>query len=351
MSKFFKTFILLLALVFTVSLVSCKKQHHQRGETMKFVTLCRVGTTPVKNQGNSDLCWLFGMLGTIESEHIMRGDSVNLSPEYVFRKMLVLQGTRDFLARGKRKISLRGMAPMLIHYIDDCGVIPYDSYFNSNRKINYPVLVNKVEKLAEGASELTSFSTRLNELLDKELGPLPGIVAMGGMQYTPREFAHSVCTRDEYMGVTSFTHHPFGLKFCLEVPDNAMHDSYLNVPIDTLMERIEQALFAGHPVCWEGDISEPGFDWARGTATLLQHISDLSQDERQHEFETRQTTDDHVMVIVGMARDLSGREYFIMKNSWGASNAYKGYMFMSTDYARLKTVAVVMTREAWGEIL
>lgn len=315
---------------------------------MQFVTLCRIGTTPVKNQGNSDLCWLYGMLATIESEHIMRGDSVNLSPDFVFRNVLEYLGTRDFLSHGKQEIALRGMAPMLIHYIEDSGVIPYDAYFNGDRKINYPVLNNKVHKLAESSTELKSFKSRLHQLLDDAIGPLPGIVAMGGMQYTPIEFAHSVCLRDEYMGVTSFTHHPFGSEFCLEVPDNVMHDSFLNVPIDTLINHIEQALFAGHPVCWEGDVSEPGFDWQRGTATLPQQSSDVTQEERQHEFEMRMTTDDHVMEIVGMARDLSEKEYFIAKNSWGPSNVYKGYMYISKDYARMKTIAVMMTRQAWG---
>lgn len=348
MTKYTKAIIPILALILVFSLVGCNSPHRPKDGARKFVTLCRVATTPVKDQGNSDLCWLFGMLATIESEHIMRGDSVNLSPEYVFRKMLVLQGTRDFFARGTRAISLRGMAPMLIHYLDDTGVIPYDSYFNPDRKINYPILVNKVQKLAESSSQLTSFTTRLNDLLDREIGPLPGVVAMGGMEYTPREFAHSVCMSDEYVALTSFTHHPFGMEFCLEVPDNAMHDSFLNVPIDTLMERVEQALFSGHPVCWEGDISERGFDWQRGLAVLPPHQDKVGQDERQHEFETRQTTDDHVMEIVGMARDLSGKKYFIMKNSWGASNVYKGYLFMSLDYARMKTIAVVMTRTAWG---
>lgn len=343
-----KVFPFLLSIVFVFSLTGCRQKSKSKGEARQFVTLCRVSTTPVKNQGNSDLCWLYGMLATIESEHIMRGDSVNLSPDFVFRNILGELGTRVFLSHGKQQIALRGMSSMLVHYIEDSGLIPYDAYFNGSRKINYPVLCNKVQKLAGSSTDLKSFRSRMDELFDDVIGPLPGTVAMGGMQYTPREFAHSVCLPDEYMGATSFTHHPFGSEFCLEVPDNVMHDSFLNVPIDSLIGHIEQALFAGHPVCWEGDCTEPGFDWGQGIAVLPQPTADTSQEERQHEFEERQTTDDHVMELVGMARDLSGKEYFIAKNSWGPSNIYKGYMYISKDYARLKTVAVMMTRQAWG---
>ncbi|MFW5544861.1 MAG: cysteine protease, partial [Prevotella sp.] len=143
-----KIFPFLLSIIFVFSLTGCRQKSKSKGETRQFVTLCRVSTTPVKNQGNSDLCWLYGMLATIESEHIMRGDSVNLSPDFVFRNILGELGTRVFLSHGKQQIALRGMSSMLVHYIEDSGLIPYDAYFNGSRKINYPVLCNKVQKLA-----------------------------------------------------------------------------------------------------------------------------------------------------------------------------------------------------------
>ena len=113
------------------------------------------------------------------------------------------------------------------------------------------------------------------------------------------------------------------------------------MPVDTLMARICSALKAGHAVCWEGDVTEPGFSFARGTAELPLRTP-CTQEQRQKEFEARLTTDDHCMALTGMARDRRGRLYFIAKNSWGTDNPYGGMMYLSEEYVRMKTIAVVM---------
>ncbi len=347
MKKYFSCLLVLLTLF-----VSChespKVTQEGRGDAgRRFTVLCRVGTTPVKDQGQSDLCWVYGMLATIESEHIMRGDSVNLSADYVTRQLLRWQTAQSYLSKGRKKINLRGMMPMLVRLIDDHGVEPYDTYCRLDSTINYRVLSRRLEQKARTASSLTGLYKATDDLMDEQIGLLPNIIAMGGAQYTALEFAHSVCSPGEYIALTSFTHHPFGQRFALEVPDNHAGDLFLNIPIDSLMLHIRSALVHGHPVCWEGDISEPGFDWPSGLATLPPAQHPCTQKERQRAFETLQTTDDHVMELVGMARDPEGTPFFIAKNSWGTDNAGRGYIYLSEDYVRLKTIAVMMTREAF----
>jgi len=182
----------------------------------------------------------------------------------------------------------------------------------------------------------------VNDLLDSTIDFMPKFVFMLGAEYTPLEFAHSVCQKDEYQAFTSFTHHPFHEPFVLELADNQMNDAFMNVPIDTLMNRIDSSLRAGHPVCWEGDVSEPGFSFKKGIATI--DVSSDVQSLRQEQFEQFKTTDDHCLVLVGIARDEKNEKYYLAKNSWGTHNVYGGFMYLSENYVKLKTIAVMIRR-------
>jgi len=265
----------------------------------------------------------------------MRGDSVNLSPDYVARMYLSEQANRRRLLPNKivqkeAGTTTRGMCTMALDLIQTYGLQHYDAY-RHKPDMDYNVLCRKLDK-----------DNDAEKLLDKYIGPLPNQVFMLGALYTPLEFAHSVCTDDEYVALTSFTHHPYGQRFPLEVPDNYFHDTFLNVPLDTMMNRIVQSLRAGHPVCWEGDTSEPGFLFGEGYAVLKNEKKKVTAERRQASFEARRTTDDHVMEIVGLAHDQHGRCFFLCKNSWGTANRYHGFMFLSENYVRMKTIAVVL---------
>ena len=317
-------------------LVSCGQQRSRVDiPKEKFTIDLRLPTTPVKDQGSSSLCWVYGMLATLETEHIMRGDSVNLSPDYVARMYLSEQANRRRLLPNKivqkeAGTTTRGMCTMALDLIQTYGLQHYDAY-RHKPDMDYNVLCRKLDK-----------DNDAEKLLDKYIGPLPNQVFMLGALYTPLEFAHSVCTDDEYVALTSFTHHPYGQRFPLEVPDNYFHDTFLNVPLDTMMNRIVQSLRAGHPVCWEGDTSEPGFLFGEGYAVLKNEKKKVTAERRQASFEARRTTDDHVMEIVGLAHDQHGRCFFLCKNSWGTANRYHGFMFLSENYVRMKTIAVVL---------
>ncbi len=264
-------FLLILPLV----LMACGEKHEE------FTVEVLNSFTPVKNQGHSELCWVYAMLSAIETEHIMRGDSVHLSVAWVERMM-----ETDTLVE-----SQRAMGITLVHLIERHGLVPYDAMRESDEI-------------------------------------LPHYAFMLGERYTPLEFAHSVCAPGEYVGVGSSGMNAYGEWFEPRVKDNWEHNKLLNLQADSLVRITERAVREHHGVCWEGDISEQGFDWERGVARLA--------------IMNGPTTDDHCMAIVGLARDAKGKPYFVMKNSWGTKNPYDGLMFMSYGYFKKKTIAVFL---------
>ena len=324
---------------------ACGRPAPRRVMENRYKTDAFVKQTPVRNQGRSSLCWAYAMLGTIESERLMLGDSVNLSVDYLARMLLKEQAREVFFAGGRKRVSLRGTASMALRLLERYGMLHDDSYHG--RQVNYDVLERKVQLAASRSVSLSETDRLVDELLDTEVGFMPRFVFFKHAEYTPREFAHSVCLPHEYLSLTSFTHHPYGHSFVLEIPDNQYRDTFMNVPLDTLVSHVKRALQAGHPVCWEGDVSEPGFSFAQGVAMLPNETVKVTPAERQRQFETLKTTDDHCMVLVGLAHDEHGKSYYIAKNSWGKRNPFGGYMYLSDNYLRLKTVAVYMSQAAY----
>jgi hypothetical protein len=327
----------ILALLFA----SCSR--HETTKPYAFHNDVLLKTTPVKDQGKSELCWDYAMLATIETERLQLGDSVNLSPDYLARLWLQDQARTYYLTRGRVKVTLRGMMPMTLHLMERYGIQPFDSYHPFGA-ISYIALTKASMQVARASTSLRRLDDRLGDLLDKQIGYLPPTLFMLGMGYTPKQFAQSIYLPGNYVALTSFTHHPFGKPFVMESPDNRMLDSFYNIPIDQLMKTIISTLRHGHPVCWEGDISESGFDFYRGIAVLTNEDHKTTQQERQRAFEQFQTTDDHCMELCGLAHDRHGRLFFIAKNSWGTQNPYGGFMYLSYNYVRMKTIGVMVKR-------
>ncbi len=327
------------------SLWSCNsKSEHSNEEEYYFKTEVIHKTTPVKDQGNSNACWAYAMLSMIESEHLAVEDSVNLSPTFVERMRMNEEAIKYYLADGNYHFITRGTGMTLIHTIMRYGVMPYDSY-KDDPDISDRVVTRRLAVAANTAINnkvgLNNWQNKIDNILDDTYGPMPPNVYMLGAQYTPQEFAHSVCRKDEYMALTSFTHHPFNTSFELEIPDNWEHDEFLNMPIERVTALVEKALRSGHTAVWEGDSSEPGFSFKKGIAVLTGN-KPVNQLERQKEFERLETSDNHAMHIIGIAHDQHKKEFFIMKNSWGTVNPYYGLIYMSIDYFKMKTVAVFM---------
>lgn len=241
--------------------------------------------TPVKNQGSTASCWAYAMLSTIETEHILRGDSVHLSVAFVERVMEQMPGA---------PASKRAIGQTLLNIIQRYGLVQFD---------------------AMPSADL----------------PLPRKAFFDGCEYTLQEFARSVCSPNEYVGLCTDDAQPYGSEVVLNVPDNWEQNRLLNLPSDSLLAISEHALRNRRAVCWEGDISERGFNFAEGYAVTT--------------FLNGSTTDDHCMAIVGLAHDEEGKPYFIMKNSWGRHNPYGGLMYVSFDYFLRKTIAIYLPRE------
>lgn len=245
--------------------VACgRKQQHQ------FTNDQLLPMTPVKNQGKSELCWAYAMLATIETEHILRGDSVNLSAVYVGRQLKHYQSSFP-----QAPESQRAMGMTLLNMIQNEGIVSYDV-------------------LPDDATD--------------DL-PTPQWVFMLGAQYTPQEFAHSVCAPDEYLALTCWPDSPYYKKVEVPVLDNWEHNRLLNVPLDTLKKHVDHALRNRHPVCWE----------SRG----------------------------HAMAIVGLAHNEQGRPYYVMKNSWGTNRPHDGLEYVSVRKMWKDMIAVYMTRDAY----
>ena len=337
---------IIIALVFAAS--SCSKSGGEKTKLKpeRFHIDIKLKTTPIKNQGASDLCWIYAMLATIETEHLMSGDSVDLSAIFLGRRFLEEQALRHY-ANKNAPVALRGVMPTTLRLLQRYGAMPFTSY-RQPKDVKLNSLAQQLQQRSDQARAhrkgMKSLEEDTRRLLDDAIGPVPSWVFMLGCQYTHLEFAHSICQPNEYTALTSFTHHPFDSKFVLEVPDNFNGEEFLNVPIDTLMAYIDHALHTQHPVCWEGDTSEPGF--GHGIARLPKGHQTVTQDSRQRMFDHFDTTDDHCMAIIGLAHDNHGKKYYICKNSWGKSIPYRGYVFMEEDYLKAKTIAVVIPSKA-----
>lgn len=300
--------------------------------------------TPVRNQGRNQTCWAYAMLSTMESNNLTRGDSVTLSVNYAIRQLIEENYVRHYLTRGQSRFTTRATAQTLLNLVKKYGMIP-DAAYPSARGANTTALCEEAQELAQESFEEEEGMQRekMERLLETALGNPPQSVFHSGEELSPREFADRLrLIPGEYEALTSFTHHPFFTDFVLEVPDNWEGNRFYNLPIDSLMTRIEEAVRRGESVCWEGDTSEPGFSFRKGIAEWATDDtpSRSSQEERQRLFEDFRTTDDHAMSIIGLARNEEGHPYFIMKNSWGKGNPYGGLVYVSFEYARMKTVAV-----------
>ncbi|MDP4206048.1 MAG: C1 family peptidase, partial [Bacteroidota bacterium] len=187
-----------------------------------------------------------------------------------------------------------------------------------------------------------------NGVLDAYMGKKPEQFTYNGKSYSPKSFAAELgINPDDYIELTSYSHHPYYRPFPLEVQDNWSNDLYYNLPIKELIEVINNAIDNGYSVCWDGDVSEREFLHQSGIATLTKPESLSFDDYRQSTFNNWSTTDDHLMHIVGKAIDKNGKAYYYTKNSWGSeSNKLGGFLYMSEDYLQVKTIAILVNKKS-----
>lgn len=356
----------------------------------QFTEVVTVPATPVKNQAATGTCWCFATTSFMESELLRMGKGeYDLSEMFIVRQKYMNQLQDNYLRRGEGNIGQGSLSHTFMNAYRQVGIVPEEVYkginYDSERHNHYE-MAQYMEAIANVAvknkKRSPEYDKLIRNLFDTYLGELPAQFTYKGKEYTPKSFAESLgLNMDDYIELTSFTHHSYYVKFDVEVPDNWEHSLMYNLPLDEMIETVDYALNNGFTVCWDGDVSEKGFSFKNGVAINpeVKKVEDFSNTDRarfekmdekerleevykfeqpypeikvtpeirQEGFEAFVTTDDHLMHLTGIAKDQNGTKYYITKNSWGTDrNKFGGYLNMSESFVRAKTIYVMVHKDA-----
>lgn len=358
-------------------------------EGFKFTDTKVLPTTPIKNQAQSGTCWSFAGIALLENELLRMGKL-----EYDFSEMWIVRHCYlDKLARfvryhGTVELAGGGGVADVPYVATQYGLVPEDAY----RGLNYgaekhqhgeldAIMRAYGEVLVKGKNLTTAWLRGAAGILDAYLGEVPEQFEYNGKQYTPQSFAASLgLNMDDYVTITSFTHHPFYTTFAIEIPDNWLQAQAYNVPLDEMQQIVDVAIDNGYSVLWAADVSEKGFErkkgfmvcpaekksddmskgewlnWSKLTDKEREEQRykldapvpemDITQELRQEAYDNYQTTDDHGMLLMGKATDQKGNPYYKVKNSWSEANGFDGYYYASIPYFRYKTISIVVNKNA-----
>ncbi|MDC1106280.1 C1 family peptidase [Prolixibacteraceae bacterium] len=341
-----RSVLVIIALMCGISIKAQAKQN-------EYHFIYEIPNTTVKDQQQTGTCWGFSTISFLESELIKyQNKKYDLSEMFAVKEAYHQKIENFVLRQGKTNFSQGGQAHDVIYAIKAIGIVPQEAYLgNTYGKVhNHSALVKELKrelKKNNGKKVLSDdWQEDADEILDKYFGQEPTNFNFDGKNYTPRTFFASLgLDLNNYIEITSYTHHQFNKPFVLEIPDNWSNGSYYNVPVDRLVKIIDYALEKGYSVVWDGDVSEKTFQHNNGVAYLPEGTN-VSQEARQKTFFNKTTTDDHLMHLVGKATK-DGKDYYIIKNSWNSnSNKYGGYLYMSEDFVRLKTVCIMLNKTA-----
>jgi bleomycin hydrolase len=320
----------------------------------------------IQDQQSTNTCWSFATSSFLESELLRTGKAqTNLSEMYVVRQIYLDKARNYILRQGKANFAEGGLAHDVTHALAAFGAMPESAYpgrASMSERLDHHELSVVLKSVLDAMLSKKAVSEKwpevVNAILDVYIGPLPEHFKVDGEMYTPTTYAAALdLNMDDYVSLTSFTHHPYYKPFVLEIPDNHANGSFYNIPIDELMRVTRSALETGYTISWDGDVSEKSFGAQQGIAVNpLTYRDDVfthpgqevsvTQDSRQLDFEVFSTTDDHLMHVTGMARDQRGTAYFIVKNSWGEIGPYRGFLYMSESYYKAKTISIMVHRDA-----
>ncbi|MCF8336178.1 MAG: C1 family peptidase [Bacteroidales bacterium] len=338
----------------------------------QFTDQIRLETTSVKDQHKSGTCWCFATVSFLETELLRMGkQEYDLSEMYLVRHTY-MQKAKDYVKfHGHNNFGQGGQAHDAMIELEQHGIVPEKVYpgteYGTEKHVHNEVasvLDNYVETLTGNRSNtLTPVWTEgYAKILDTYFGEVPEQYNYKNESYTPKSFLNELgINTDNYIELTSFTHHPWYKAFDLEVPDNWAHKRYYNLPLNELVEVMDHSLESGYSVVWDGDVSNRGFSHAQGIAVVPSDDNasfrnhpveekEIIQANRQIQFLNQTMTDDHLMHITGIGNDKEGKKYYLTKNSWGPkSNNYGGFLYMSEPYIRLNTIAIMVHKDAIPE--
>ena len=378
-------------LVKTMFLASLFMMAQNQSDAYNFTIVKENPITSIKNQANSGTCWSFAGVGFLESELLRMGKGeYDLSEMYIVRRNYEDKAVKYARLHGNLNFAAGGSFADVVETLDDYGVVPEKEYTGleygeenhkhgeiDNLLSEYMkgVIANKNKKLSP------VWFKGYNGILDAYFGEKPSSFQYDGKTYTPQSFATSLGLKaDNYISLSSFTHHDFYTQFPIEVPDNWRWANSINLPLDEFIESIDNAIMNGYTVAWATDVSEvgftsdgiaiiPDFESAENAGSDQAHWlgltpgertnevrgklgkeilkeKEITQEERQAGYDNYETTDDHGMQIYGIAKDKEGNKFYMVKNSWGETGPYKGLWYASEAFVRYKTLNVVLHKDA-----
>ena len=336
----------------------------------QFKTLKDIENTQVKSQGRTGTCWSFSTTSFLESEIIrLTGKQIDLSEMYTVRNTYSEKAKNYLYRQGKAQFSEGGLAHDVINTVAKYGLVPEQTFTGLDigvEKHNHAEMIAVLKSMLDAyiknpAGELSpKWKQAIEGVLDVYLGKNKNEFVFEGKTFTPKTFADYVKVDPlNYVTISSFEHVNKYEKFILNIPDNFSNGMFYNVSLDELVSITIDAVNKGYTVELDCDVSEETFSSKAGVAVVpasslenekaLKEIvkeKNITPSFRQSEFENFNTTDDHLMHIVGLVEDQKGNRYFKVKNSWGINQGNEGYIYMSIPYFRLKTISVLVHKEA-----
>ncbi len=362
-------------------------------EGYQFTDVKVIETTPVKNQNRSGTCWCYSTMTFLEAE-ILRagGEAVHLSEMFAVRHAYMKKAEMYVRMHGHLNFAEGGAAHDVTEVIKEYGIVPNEVYTGMNYGTELadfheitPVMTAYLDAVIKAGDTsrrplTTAWKRGFNAILDEYFGELPESFVWKGKEYTPKSFAESLpIDMDDYIDLSSFTHHPFYEQFVLEVPDNWMWGQVYNLPMEEMMRVVDHALENGYTLAWGTDVSEKGFSRTKaigvipetdpksmsgteaerwGSLTAKEREAalysfekptkerEITQEMRQEAFDNYETTDDHGMVIVGTAKDQNGTIYYKVQNSWDTVKPYDGFWYFSKPFVAYKTTDLMVNKKA-----
>ena len=369
----------LLLFLFIINTANSQDRTNKKGSEYNFTVIKEIDATPVQNQNQTSTCWSFSSLSFFESEMIRmgKGKDFNLSEMFVVRKVYPMKAANYIRMHGRTNFAEGGGFPDVLAVMKQYGMVPEEVYTGKkdpaaphNHKLLETTLRNVLLPAAQDETQRLDFSflhNAINAICDEFLGKVPETFEYKGKKYTPQTYLEATGLKaDDYVILTSFSHHPFYSSFVLEIPDNWNWQTAYNVPLEDFKSIIQQALQNGFTFAWGADVSEKTFLRADGLALLpeksYQLMSDderknlstkpvaqmaVTQEIRQKAFDNYETQDDHGMHITGLVKDQNGTLYYVVKNSWGTEvNQCGGYFYASESYVLCKTTSIMLHKKA-----
>ena len=358
----------------------------------EFTTIKENPVTSVKNQYRSGTCWCFSALSFIESEILRtKGQEVDLAEMFVVGKSYHDRAVKYVRLDGHLNFAAGSSFGDVLHVINDYGIVPQTEMPGLNYGTTLPehfeldsALKGYVDAIVENPNRTltTAWVNGLDGIIAAYFGEYPETFVVEGVEYTPETYRDALgINYDDYVNITSFTHHPFYKPFVLEICDNWRWDSSYNLPMEEMMEVMYNAIENGYTIAWGSDVSEKGFTrdglavmpvgpkkaaagsdqerWVGKSteektvevkANLPEEMT-ITQEMRQIAYDNKTTTDDHGMHIYGLAQDQNGNKYFMVKNSWGETGKYNGIWYASDAFVRYKTMNIIVHKDAIPEYI